>query len=142
MRNYDPQTGRFNCVDVLAEQYFALTPYQFAGNNPVSFNDPFGDQFKQNGRLQQGPDGEYHVGWYNELLWNEIGFYRFFYLDYESSGGGSGSGGTDVFYNIQGLSSTTILNQRQFGDRFIYLRIHRLKVAGVFHYCSMDQHFP
>ncbi|MBK9958036.1 MAG: hypothetical protein IPP11_05505 [Chitinophagaceae bacterium] len=118
LRNYDPQTGRFNCVDVLAEQYFALTPYQFAGNNPVSFNDPFGNQFKQNGRLQQGPDGEYHVGWYNELLWNEIGFYRFFYLDYESSGGGSGSGGTDVFYNIQGMSSTTILNQRQFGDRF------------------------
>ena len=118
LRNYDPQTGRFNCVDMLAEHYFALTPYQFAGNNPVSFNDPFGNQFKQNGRLQQGPDGEYHVGWYNELLWNKIGFYRFFYLDYESSGGGSGSGGTDVFYNIQGLSSTTILNQRQFGDRF------------------------
>ena len=42
LRNYDPQIGRFNCIDVLAEHYFSLTPYQFAGNNPVSFNDPTG----------------------------------------------------------------------------------------------------
>ncbi|HMT95756.1 MAG TPA: RHS repeat-associated core domain-containing protein [Ferruginibacter sp.] len=48
LRNYDPQIGRFNCIDVLAEQYFALTPYQFAGNNPVSFNDPTGAKFTQN----------------------------------------------------------------------------------------------
>ncbi|MGB4816386.1 MAG: RHS repeat-associated core domain-containing protein, partial [Ferruginibacter sp.] len=42
LRNYDPQTGRFNCVDMLAEHYFALTPYQFGFNNPVFFNDPTG----------------------------------------------------------------------------------------------------
>ncbi|MBK7346915.1 MAG: hypothetical protein IPI98_08445 [Chitinophagaceae bacterium] len=48
LRNYDPQTGRFNCVDILAEHYFALTPYQFAGNNPVSYNDPTGAMLAQN----------------------------------------------------------------------------------------------
>ena len=48
MRNYDPQIGRFNCIDVLAEHYFSLTPYQFAGNNPVSFNDPSGAKFTKN----------------------------------------------------------------------------------------------
>ncbi|HMT97613.1 MAG TPA: RHS repeat-associated core domain-containing protein [Ferruginibacter sp.] len=42
LRNYDPQIGRFNCIDILAEQYFALTPYQFGFNNPVYFNDPTG----------------------------------------------------------------------------------------------------
>ncbi|MBK7345352.1 MAG: hypothetical protein IPI98_00010 [Chitinophagaceae bacterium] len=42
LRNYDPQTGRFNCVDILAEHYFALTPYQYGFNNPVFFNDPTG----------------------------------------------------------------------------------------------------
>ena len=55
MRNYDPQTGRFNCVDVLAEQYFALTPYQFAGNNPVSFNDPTGAMLAQNEEPKENP---------------------------------------------------------------------------------------
>ena len=48
LRNYDPQIGRFNCIDVLAEHYFSLTPYQFAGNNPVSFNDPSGAKFTKN----------------------------------------------------------------------------------------------
>ncbi|HPA23892.1 MAG TPA: RHS repeat-associated core domain-containing protein [Ferruginibacter sp.] len=85
LRNYDPQTGRFNCVDILAEHYFALTPYQFAGNNPVSYNDPFGDQFTQNGRLQQGPDGEYHVGWLSDMMWENQN--SFSWNEWGSSGG-------------------------------------------------------
>ena len=55
MRNYDPQTGRFNCVDILAEHYFALTPYQFAGNNPVSYNDPTGAMLAQNEEPKENP---------------------------------------------------------------------------------------
>ena len=42
MRNYDPQTGRFNCVDVLAEKTWGVSPYQYGFNNPVFFNDPTG----------------------------------------------------------------------------------------------------
>ncbi len=114
LRNYDPQIGRFNCIDVMAEHYFGLTPYQFAGNNPVSFNDPFGDQMKANGRMQKGPDGNYHIGWYSEILWNNYGFYKNEFSEFESTGGG----GSEVFYNVQGLSSKAILQQMKFGDRF------------------------
>jgi RHS repeat-associated protein len=44
-RKYDAQIGRFTGVDMLAEDYANLTPYQFGGNNPVMFNDPKGDKF-------------------------------------------------------------------------------------------------
>jgi len=35
-RNYDPQIGRFVQLDPLADDYPFLTPYQFAGNDPVA----------------------------------------------------------------------------------------------------------
>jgi RHS repeat-associated protein len=41
-RMYDPQLGRFWQVDELAEGNFEWTPYNFAINNPIKFNDPFG----------------------------------------------------------------------------------------------------
>jgi RHS repeat-associated protein len=43
-RQYDPQIGRFSGVDVLSEKSFTMSMYGFAGNNPVMFNDPFGDK--------------------------------------------------------------------------------------------------
>lgn len=42
LRQYDPQLGRFNGVDVLADEYVSLTPYQYGGNNPILFSDPTG----------------------------------------------------------------------------------------------------
>jgi RHS repeat-associated protein len=39
MRFYDPRLGKFLSVDPLARSYSYYTPYQFAGNNPVSFID-------------------------------------------------------------------------------------------------------
>jgi RHS repeat-associated protein len=41
-RNYDPELGRFISVDPIASQSASLTPYHFAGDNPISFNDPTG----------------------------------------------------------------------------------------------------
>jgi RHS repeat-associated protein len=78
-RKYDAQIGRFTGVDMYAESYAEMTPYQFGANNPVMFNDPMGD------RLQKGEDGQYHPDWYNDLM-----------------AGGSGAGGT---YNGYGSSS-------------------------------------
>lgn len=41
-RNYDPSIGRMNGVDVMADSYSGLSPYQYANNDPVYWNDPTG----------------------------------------------------------------------------------------------------
>jgi RHS repeat-associated protein len=45
-RKYDPQIGRFSGVDILIEKSINVSVYQFAANNPLSLNDPLGDQFR------------------------------------------------------------------------------------------------
>jgi RHS repeat-associated protein len=42
-RMYDPQIGRFWQQDPLAEMFENWSPYSFANNNPILFNDPLGD---------------------------------------------------------------------------------------------------
>ena len=44
-RNYNAQIGRFQGIDQLSELTPSLTPTQFGGNNPISFNDPSGLAF-------------------------------------------------------------------------------------------------
>jgi RHS repeat-associated protein len=41
-RSYDPQIGRFHQVDMLTELNENWSPYSFAQNNPILYNDPFG----------------------------------------------------------------------------------------------------
>jgi len=41
-RGYDPQIGRFWQIDPYAEDFDSWTPYNFAENNPIAFNDPTG----------------------------------------------------------------------------------------------------
>jgi RHS repeat-associated protein len=41
-RSYDPALGRMNGVDIRAAAYSSLTPYNYAFNNPVYWNDPNG----------------------------------------------------------------------------------------------------
>ncbi len=43
MRQYDPQIGRFHCIDRFAEKYADLTPYQYGANNPIKYIDVNGD---------------------------------------------------------------------------------------------------
>lgn len=47
-RMYDPSIGRFLKIDRLAEKYHNLTPYSYAGNNPIYFVDIQGDSIKPN----------------------------------------------------------------------------------------------
>jgi|GEM_PF-3308918 len=44
-RSYDATLGRFHAYDLMARFYSAITPYNYAGNNPLSFNDPSGLDF-------------------------------------------------------------------------------------------------
>jgi hypothetical protein len=41
-RKYDPQIGRFTGVDIMAEEFVGINPYQFGLCNPILFNDPTG----------------------------------------------------------------------------------------------------
>ena len=78
-RKYDAQIGRFTGVDILAEVTADLNPYQFGNNNPVMFNDPMGDFARTPGGkvnvFTKGPDGNRHIAWYSEMLWNSAGFF-------------------------------------------------------------------
>lgn len=42
LREYDPQIGRFNAIDLMVDKYANWTPYNFAFNDPVGMNDPSG----------------------------------------------------------------------------------------------------
>jgi RHS repeat-associated protein len=111
-RKYDAQIGRFTGIDMLAENYVGINPYQFGANNPVMFNDPMGDRLK--GLMEKGPDNNYHVSWVNEMLWVKIGFYNGTLWGDESDGGGSGGN----YRNAMGMSSSSILSQMVFGQQF------------------------
>jgi RHS repeat-associated protein len=41
-RDYDPVLGRMNGIDPMASKYSSITPYNYAFNDPVTFNDPSG----------------------------------------------------------------------------------------------------
>jgi RHS repeat-associated protein len=57
MRVYDPRIGKFLSVDPLQKKYPWYTPYQYAGNKPISSIDVDGleDHWTADGRHYQGP---------------------------------------------------------------------------------------
>src|SRR5690606_34052686 len=63
-RGYDPVLGRFNQVDPMAHAASSFTPYNYAFNDPVVFNDPNGDY--PPGTIEKmwgGGHGLYGNGW-------------------------------------------------------------------------------
>jgi RHS repeat-associated protein len=121
-RQYDPQIGRFGGVDVLSEKTIGLSTYQFAVNNPISYNDPTGAKFKdQNGTVWHHADPFADIpglaGTPYVDGWGDDGFGG------SGGGGGGGAGGRGRDYsafwkpildaaskgetdNIPGLTST------------------------------------
>jgi len=115
-RKYDAQIGRFTGVDILAESTAGLSPFQFGNNNPVMFNDPTGAKSARTiGRMEKGPDDNYHTGWVNENLWNNLGFFDF--ENPQADDGGGGGGGN--YQSFSGIFSQAVLDKMRFGDKVI-----------------------
>jgi RHS repeat-associated protein len=51
-REYDPVLGRMTAVDPMAGKYRGVTPYNYAFNDPVAFNDPSGAEPQANADAQ------------------------------------------------------------------------------------------
>jgi hypothetical protein len=64
--------------------------------------------------MQKGPDGDYHVGWKAELMWNGLGFYDW---SDASSGGGQGSASGN-YTNFMGITSASIIDRMRIGQSF------------------------
>jgi len=54
-RGYDPQLGRFSQVDPLADILEGFSPYSFALNNPISYNDAWGLKEDSAGKPKADP---------------------------------------------------------------------------------------
>ena len=54
-RSFDPQIGRFHQIDPISEMMENWTPYAYANNNPILFNDPLGLMSDSTGR-SDNPD--------------------------------------------------------------------------------------
>lgn len=65
-RQYDPQIGRFGGVDMLSEKTVGMSAYQFSGNNPISFNDPFGNEKSAQANYYQDWNQIINNLWFNE----------------------------------------------------------------------------
>ncbi len=84
-RNYDPALGRFTAIDPLASRFSNQTPYQFANNDPVYYNDPNGDYGR--GRSVQ-----------DEIYMRNYGMFHYeSTMHYDGFGGGQFGGGGDGF---------------------------------------------
>jgi len=58
-RNYDPAIGRWVNIDPLAEKYYGINPYAYAGDNPILFIDPDGRHIDTSHIYAKNKDGEY-----------------------------------------------------------------------------------
>lgn len=73
-RKYDAQIGRFSGIDIASEEYAGITPYQFGANNPVLFNDPFGDKLQLPEELYGSSSNPSMEDFGNDLSWERRDF--------------------------------------------------------------------
>jgi RHS repeat-associated protein len=134
-RKYDAQIGRFTGVDMLAEKFNGINPYQFGFNNPVMFNDPMGDLTSAEfstiintlwnspfggtwSSNNEGGGGGYGGGSSIYLFGNDATATFFGGL---AAGGNSYGFGTDGNLRVNGLFVTSITNRTYHGNAGISL---------------------
>lgn len=103
-RDYDPVLGRFNQVDPLAYASSSLTPYNFAFNDPVYYNDPMGD-YPPGTCCYSGGCGS--------------GSGQYFGSGYRRIGPGSGNHWSNQYRSVEG--NARVMSQGAF-DRFYAIR--------------------
>ena len=86
-RMYDPQIGRFGGIDALGGETSCLSPYQFAYNDPVIFNDPTGMKVAPKGGFAQYSRAEQE---YINQLANPMDHQDDWGIQFMGSGGGGG----------------------------------------------------
>ena len=70
-RNYDASIGRFTGVDIMAAKYSSLTPYQYAFNDHVFWNDPLGDD-PENGCGCPQESWDYRMDWGGAMSFDQM----------------------------------------------------------------------
>src|SRR5690606_7029773 len=100
-RGYDPVLGRFNQIDPMAHASSSFTPYNYAFNDPVFFNDPNGDY--PPGTIEKmwgGGHGLYGNGWGGAI---GVGSPKHIYI-------GSGNHWSDQYASSSYMSAGDFIN--------------------------------
>jgi RHS repeat-associated protein len=70
-RFFEPQTGRWNQVDPSANKYYALSPFSYCANNPVSAIDPNGKEIIVTNGYEQ-PSGKILTDQFKNIFGNKV----------------------------------------------------------------------
>jgi RHS repeat-associated protein len=125
-RMYDPQIGRFLTHDPNADQYSGMTPYNYAFNNPVSFNDPTGKDGKMTGAGTE--DDPYIISanyYYYDLDEQQEGTFKTALAAYNNNGQATKVkiNGKEVYvkFNLKGVKTGSLAeaDQKTKADKFI-----------------------
>jgi hypothetical protein len=99
--------GKFLQVDPKADKYGSLTTYNYAGNNPVIFNDPYGDDYDITIDWDQVPDEGYH--WERQEQDYQPGWSVF-------SDAWAAMDRADAMFDMMNGYSNPVFNSRQYGS--------------------------
>jgi hypothetical protein len=114
-RQYDNATGRFNCIDLLAETSMEMTPYHFGRCNPNYWADPSGLDVIDNedGTHFTGDDAALFFQAYNAVMYGGATQAQFSMVGTFNMGGGSPF---NYFGNMAGYE----FGNSYYGDGGIY----------------------